>query len=170
MEARLLIRYFIYSTVLLLLQVLLFNYVSLGTGLVPFVYIMILLFFPIETHKALPLIFAFVFGLSLDFLNDTVALNTGALVFIAFIRPSILQLLSPDNGYEVGRLPSFYNMGLKWFVIYSLIMIFFHQFIYFSLEIFSLAKIHIIFFKTIVNTLYSFSFIILLHILIFKNK
>lgn len=170
MEARLIIRYFFYAIVLFLLQVLLFNYVAIGIGLIPFVYILILLVLPIDIHRVLPLIFAFVFGFFIDVFNDTMAYNTGAFVFIAFARPWILQILSPKDGYEVGKLPSFYNMGFGWFVLYAIILIFLHQLIYFSLEVFMISKIFIIFGKALVNTFYSLAFIIVLHVLVFRNK
>lgn len=170
MEARLVFRYLIYSVILFFSQVLLFNYVAIGIGLIPFVYILILLLLPIETHKTIPLVLAFVFGLFLDFFNDTLAYNTGAFIFAAFVRPWILQILAPNDGYEIGKLPSFYNMGFKWFLPYSLIIVFLHQFVYFSLESFIFSKFFIVLAKAFVNTIYSTAFIIVMHILLFKNK
>ncbi|MBN2663848.1 MAG: hypothetical protein JXR68_09385 [Bacteroidales bacterium] len=170
MEARLILRYFFYSVFLFFLQILLFNHVAIGLGLIPFVYILIVLLLPIEIHRVIPLILAFVFGFLVDVFNDTIAFNTAAFVFIAFIRPWILQILSPSDGYEVGKLPSAFNMGFGWFIFYSIIIVFFHQLVYFSLEIFMISKILVVLAKVFVNTLYSVAFIIVLHILFFRNK
>jgi len=170
MEARLVLRYFLYAIILFFLQILLFNHVAIGQGLIPFVYILILLLLPIDLHKTIPLIFAFAFGLFLDLSNDTLAYNTGAFVIIAFVRPLVLQLLAPGDGYEAGKLPSFYNMGFGWFLFYSFILVFLHQFVYFSLDAFVFSKFFVVLAKTFVNTIYSVAFILALHILLFRNK
>ncbi len=170
MNIRLFIKYFFYTTILVLLQILLFNYISLGTGLVPYVYFLIILLLPLEVHKLVPLLFGFFLGLFIDILNDTVALHTGAMVFAGYLRPFVLQILSPEDGYETGKLPSFYNFGLGWFLSYSLILMFFHQLVYFSLDIFMLSKIGLILLKTVINTLYSVTFIVIIHLLFLKNK
>lgn len=170
MEARLILRYFFYSVVLFFLQIILFNHVAIGIGLVPFVYILIILLLPVDIQRVIPLVFAFVFAFLIDIFNDTIAYNTGAFVFVAFLRPWILQILSPGDGYEVGKLPSVFNMGFGWFIRYTLIIVFFHQLVYFSLETFMISKILVVFSKAFVNTIYSVAFIIVLHILFFRNK
>jgi len=170
MEVRLILRYIIYTVLLVLLQLVLFDYVQLGHDLYPFVYVLAILLLPIEIPRAVPLILAFIIGFLMDVFNDTIAFNTGALVFAAFLRPFILQMLSPGDGYEIGKLPSYLNMGIGWFLGYSFIFLFFHQLVYFSFEIFMLAKIHIVLFKALINSVYSLVFVFILHLLFFRNK
>ncbi len=169
MEIRLLIRYGIYFVVLYLLQILGFNYVQIGTGLFPAVYLLIIILLPIEINKMWLLVTAFIVGMIMDISNDSIAINTAALVFATFFRPFILQVLVVRDGYEIGKLPSFKNYGLNWFIFYSLAFVFLYQLVYFSLDIFSFAKIGVILLKTVINTLYTVSFVVLLHLLFFRN-
>ncbi|MBN2892092.1 MAG: hypothetical protein JXL97_09510 [Bacteroidales bacterium] len=170
MEIRLIIRYGIYFVALVLLQTLLFNYVSLGTGLVPFVYILALLLLPIDIQNWILLIFAFVLGFTIDVFNDTMALNTSAMLFAALLRPGVIQILSPRDGYEIGTLPSFKNFKPGRFLAFVSIIVFAHQIVFFSLDIFNFSKIGVVFLKTIINTVLSVAFIMILHLLFFKNN
>ena len=170
MEVRLIIRYIIYFISLVLLQTLLFNYVSLGTGLVPFVYILAVLLLPIDTKNWFLLLFSFFLGFTIDVFNDTLALNTMALLFVALLRPLIIRLLAPSDGYDSGTLPSFSSFKLSRFIVYSLILVFSHQLIFFSFDIFAFSKLGIIILKTLINTIFSVIFITILHLIFFKNK
>jgi hypothetical protein len=125
---------------------------------------------PPEIDKKTLLIISFIIGLILDFSNDTVALNTGALVFASFTRPSILRILSPRNGYETGKNISIKTYGFQWFILYTLIFTFAFEFAYFTFAVFKISAIGIIIVKTLITTFYSASFIIILHLLFFRNK
>ncbi|MEA3451099.1 MAG: hypothetical protein U9Q83_04265 [Bacteroidota bacterium] len=170
MEIRILIRHIIYFVILYLLQILVFNYITLGPGLFPSVYLLIIILLPIEIEKIWLLVTAFFVGFILDFSNDTLALNTSALLFATFLRPFILQSISIREGYEIGKLPSFKNYGVNWFILYTLIFVFIFEFVYLSLDIFSFSKIGVILLKSVVNTLFSASFVVLLHLLFFRNS
>jgi len=170
MEIRLLLRYIIYFVVLYLLQILVFNYMTLGVGLFPSVFLLIIILLPIEIEKLWLLVISFIIGFVLDFSNDTLALNTSALLFVAFLRPFILQLISVRDGYEIGKLPSYKNYGINWFILYTLIFVFIFELVYVSLDIFTFAKIGVILLKSVINTLFSASFVILSHLLFFRNS
>ncbi len=170
MEARLAIRTGIYFLVLLFLQILLFNYVSIGVGMIPFVYILGLILLPIEVPNWFLLVYSFILGISVDVAGDTMALNTSALMFSAFIRPRLIRFLAPDDGYKAGTLPSFFSFKAKRFLLYITIIIFVHQLVFFTLDIFKLSKILIIIFKAFFNTFYSLVFILIIHLLFLKNK
>lgn len=170
MEARLIIRYSLYSLILIFLQISLFNYIEIGEGMFAAIYVLIILLLPIELHKAIPLILGFFIGFIIDIFNDTIAFNTGAMVMTAFARPFILHLLAPSDGYEIGKLPSLFNMGIKWFLIYTVMLLFLYQLTFHLFEIFTLTKLHIILLRTIINTTLSTFFILILHLTFFRNK
>jgi len=170
MEFRLVFRYISYSIFLIFLQIILFNNVLLGVGLAPFVYIMILLFLPKDLKGWVLLLIAFFLGLFVDVFSDTMAINTSACLFVAFARPYTLRFLAPDDGYESDFLPSYHHLGLRWFSLYALILVFIHQLVYFSLDIFDFSKIGIVLIKAIINTLLSVFFIVTLNILVFRNR
>ena len=170
MEVRLIIRYIVYFVSLVLLQTLLFNYIPLGIGLVPYIYILAIILLPIEIQNWSLLLISFLLGITIDIFNDSMALHTSAILFVAFVRPAIIQALASDDGYKTGTLPSYKSFKLNRFIFYIFIIVFVHQFIFFSFDIFKFSKIGIIILKTIVNTFYTGIFIIIIHILFFKNK
>jgi hypothetical protein len=170
MESRLIIRYSIYFITLFLLQILLFNFVLIGTDLFPFVFLLIIILLPVETERLTVLLIAFAMGLFLDFASDTVAIQTAAILFAAFIRPGVLSILSPSDGYEPGKLPSIKNFSLSWFAYYSAIIIFADNFIYYFFKAFSLSAIGTVFLKTLINTAFTTIFIVLMHIIFYRNK
>lgn len=155
---------------MILLQIFLFNYVHLGVGLNAYVYIMLLLFLPIETEKVWLLLIGFTYGFIFDVFNNSMAVNAAAMTMVGFARPYVVRLLKSAGEYEKGAIPSIYTMGFRWFSIYSLILIFLHQLVVFSLDIFSVQKIFVVLFKSVINTIYTAIYVIILNVLIFRNR
>ena len=170
METRLLLRYFLYFLTLYLLQIFLFNYLSVGTGIFASVFILFIMLFPPDFNKFILLIVAFLTGLILDFSNDTVAINTIALTLTAYARPFILNILSTREGYQPGKNISVKNLSLSWFVKYSLIFTFIFELTYYTADIFKISSIGIIFVKTLLSTILTVPFLVVLHLLIYRNK
>ncbi len=119
-----------------LLQVLILNNVQLGGTVNPFLYILFILWLPIETNKALVMGVAFLLGLSIDVFNDTMGMHASACVFLAFVRPSILNILAPRDGYELNIPPTAGGLGWFWFLRYAAIGILIHHFFLFFVEVF----------------------------------
>jgi hypothetical protein len=46
------------------------------------------------------LITAFLLGITVDMFVDTPGVHTSASVFMAFVRPFVLRILAPRDGYE----------------------------------------------------------------------
>ncbi len=130
MELQLSIKYFIYGLLLLLLQILLFNHISIGTGMIISVPVLLLLLLPLEVNKITVLLSAFFFGLILDFFSDSLALNTAALTAVAYFRPLIFKIFEPSRGYEPGKLPSAFYLGLGKFILISLMATFIFELFY----------------------------------------
>lgn len=170
MELSASIKYFIYSIVILLLQILVFNKIGLGTNLIVSIPVLFILLLPIEIPKGLLLLLAFLLGFTIDVFSDTLAFNTAGLVFSAYLRPLVLTIIQPTEGYEPGRLPSVFYFGLGKFTIYTAILTFGFEFFYYLFEIFSLSKIWMIFYESIISTLLSVVTIIILHLLFLRNK
>lgn len=170
MEIRFLIKYGLYTVILILLQILLFNYVSLGVGLVPFVYVLVILLLPNDIDNWMLLIFSFILGLLIDIFSDTMALNAASVLFMAVFRPLVIKLLAPDEGFVPDTLPSIKTFKVGKFVIYISVLVFVYQLVYHILDIFNISKIGIVLLKTIINTFQTVSFMIIIHLLLLKNK
>ena len=120
---------------LVVVQVLVFNNIKISSyGITPMFYVLFVLSVPFEVPNWLQLFFAFVLGYSVDMFADTPGLNTAASVFMAFMRPVMLNLLAPRDGYESGLFPYATYMGMSWFVRYCVPLVFAHHLSYFLID------------------------------------
>jgi rod shape-determining protein MreD len=147
---------------LFLLQVLLFNNIQFSGYVNPYIYIMFILLLPFELPSWLLLILSFTTGLTMDLFSGTPGMHTSATVLAGFIRPYVLRITSPRDGYETGAGPSMMVYGFRWFLIYVSIVVFIHHLALFYLEVFRLAGFFSTMFRVILSTLFSVSFIMLL--------
>jgi len=155
------IRYTVIFVILLFLQVLLFNNIQFSGFINPYVYVMLILLLPVEIPAWLLLIICFFSGLTVDLFNGTPGIHTTATVFSGFIRPYILRLISPRDGYEAGAVPSMVIYGFRWFLVYSGVMILAHHFVLFYMEVFRFTEFFATLLRVILSTIFSIVFILL---------
>lgn len=155
---------------LVLVQVLVFNRINLGGFLNPYVYVMFILLLPFETPKWLLLISAFLLGLSIDIFSGTIGMHASAATFMAFLRPSVSRIISSKREYESGVLPGINDLGITWFVSYSLLLVFLHHLVFFYLEIFRFTEFFTTLLRVVSSTLLTTSVIILLDLLFKPEK
>ena len=159
------LRYSLIFVFLILLQVLLFNNIQFSGYVNPYVYLMFILVLPIEISSWLLLITAFFTGLIMDLFTGTPGMHTSATVLAGFVRPYILRIISPRDGYEVDSDPSIQIYGFKWFFIYTLVIVLVHHTALFFLEVFRLADFLRTFLRVLLSSLFSIAFILLLEYL-----
>ena len=124
--------------ILVLVQVLIFNNIDLSGYINPYIYVLFILLLPFETPGWLLLVLGFLLGLSIDIFQDSLGVHIVATVFMAFLRPSVLKIIAPRDGYESGTYPRVYYYGSSWFLKYAAILIFAHHLVLFYIEIFLL--------------------------------
>lgn len=137
-------------------QLVLFNYAFC------FVYIATVLFLDFDTSPTTLIILAFFSGLFIDIFYDTLGMHAASNVLIAFLRPTILTLLTPRRGYDERMTLSLESMGFQWLVIYVGTMAFIHHFILFFMEASDLGLFLQILLKTICSTILTTFVVILL--------
>lgn len=137
--------------VLVLLQVLLIRNIELGRFINPFVYVLFLIVLPFETPKWSLLPIAFLLGITIDMFDNTIGLHAAACVLVAYVRPAVLNLFSPRDGYEAGTQPTAQYLGIPWFLSYAGILVLLHHFTLFFLEAFRFSE----FFSTLLRALIS---------------
>lgn len=155
---KLLPRYIINFVILVLIQVFVLNNIQLGGFINPYFYVLFILILPFETPSWFLLVVAFLLGMSIDVFTNTLGMHTSASVFMAFLRPYVLKVISPRDGYEKETLPQLKHYGASWFLRYSSILIFAHHLFLFYVEVFSLSN----FFATFVRVVLSSIFTIIL--------
>ena len=155
---RLLSRNIIRLIVLVLVQIMVFNNIQISGYLIPNFYILFILLLPFETPRWLLLVSAFVLGISVDLFTQTPGMHAAATVFMAFIRPWVLEMSSPRDGYETGTFPRLYYYGFQWFLRYTVILVLAHHLVLFYIEVFRFTE----FFSTLLRVLLSSLFSIIL--------
>jgi len=140
------VRFFI----LIAIQVLLLNNVQISGYLNPYVYILFIMLLPPKMPKAIVLVLAFVMGFTIDLFSDSFGIHTAASVLLAYVRPSILSLVSIKGGEDLEAI-SIKQLRFSRFFTYSGIMCLIHHFTLFYLDAFRLNE----FFDTFVRALFS---------------
>jgi len=156
------LRFSLIFVLLILLQVLLFNNIEFSGYINPYVYIMFILLLPFEIPAWLLLVISFFTGLIIDFFCGSPGMHTSASVLAGFVRPYILRLISPRDGYEPGSDPSMLIYGFRWFLIYTVLIVVIHHFVLFYLEVFRFADFFRTLLRVLLSSFFSVSFILLL--------
>ena len=131
--------------VVVLLQVFLFDNLSISIYLNPLVYVAFIALLPLDTPPIVLLLSGLATGVTMDLAMGAAGVNTIATLLIAFARPTLLGLLYPRDDIREGRL------GNRVFLNYLIVLVLVHHAVFFSLEALSWA--HIV--RTIVRTVAS---------------
>lgn len=159
------IRFFI----LILVQIFIFNNIHLSGFIVPYVYILFILLLPFETPGWILLVTAFITGLFIDIFMDTLGMHTIACVSMAFIRPFVLNIIAPREGYETGTKPRAAYFGALWFIKYAAFLIFVHHFILFYVEVFHFGTFFITFLRVVFSSAITLLLIVLSQFFVFQR-
>ena len=155
---------------LLFLQVLVINHIQFSSMLTPYIYILAILMLPFNTPKWLLLISAFVFGFFMDIFSGTMGLNMSATVLIAFVRPTLLNLISFGRDFNNDDTPDMRNLGADWFISYALILILIHHSTMFLLEVFLWNEIGTILLRIFYSSVATLVLVILIQLLFSFRK
>jgi len=156
------LRFGLIFILLMLLQILLFNNIQFSGYVNPYVYIMFILLLPIDIPSWLLLLLSFATGLLIDFFSGSPGMHSSATVLAGFVRPYVLRIVSPRDGYESGSDPSMLIYGLRWFFFYTLLIVLVHHTALFYLEVFRFADFFRTMLRVILSSLFSISFILLI--------
>ena len=164
------IRNIIRFFVLVLVQVLIVKNIELGRFVNPFVYVLFILVLPFETPKWLLLVAGFFLGITIDMFYDTSGMHAAACVLMAYIRPGVLKLFSPRDGYEFGTQPSVQYLGIPWFLSYAGILVLIHHLVLFYIEIFRFSEFFSTFFRVIVSSIFTLLLVVISQYLVQRKK
>lgn len=154
---------------LLFLQVLVIDNIRLGYYIHPCIYVLFIFLLPFNIEKWQLLLLGFIMGLSVDLFNGTPGLNAAATVFMAFVRPFVINGMTRRKDINPNDEPSLNNMGISWFFIYSLLLLAIHNIVLFMLEAFSFKLINIVITQTLMSVFSSLMLIFII-LLLFKKS
>ncbi|MFB6455474.1 rod shape-determining protein MreD [Chitinophaga sp. Hz27] len=166
-----LLRNIIRFVLLLLIQVFVLNKILIHQLVSPYLYMLFILVLPFNLPRPALMLLGFLMGISLDMFMNTMGVHAAACVFIAYLRPFIINILSPQGGFETTqKTPSMTSMGVSQFLIYAAILVFLHHAVYFTLEVFSFANPLYLLLKIILSSAASLFLILLYEMLFFSRK
>ncbi|TBN02712.1 rod shape-determining protein MreD [Hyunsoonleella flava] len=152
---------------LVLFQVILFNHINFLGYINPYIYIIFIIFFPIKNNRLLFIFLSFLIGLTVDMFSDSGGIHAAASVFIAYTRPVFLKFAF-GTMYEHNNV-KFNNNDFGAKLVYIALLTVLHHIILFSLEIFSISRILMVFQKTLFSGIFTILMITLVSI-IFSRK
>ncbi len=155
--------------VVILFQVLVMNNVMINGYMIPYIYLLFILLMPFETPRWMQLLAGFALGLTMDLFTGTLGMHTAASILIAFVRPYLLDLLAPRDGYEAETFPRIHYYGFLWFLKYTLLIVLVHHLALFYLEVFQLKHFLSTLLRVILSSILSTSTIVLSQYFVFRK-
>ena len=161
---------FLSFTAYLLLQVVLFRNVVLFDTAFCFIYVGALLMLPFDTGRLPAMFIGFISGLVVDIFYDSLGIHAAACVFMMYLRPYWINLITPRGGYENISTPRIKLLGSQWFATYALALVFAHHLILFYVEV---GSFHLFFFtlsKVVASTLLTFLMLVIFQYLFYSSR
>ena len=155
--------------VVIIFQVMVMDNVMINGYMVPYLYLLFILLMPFETPRWMQLLSGYPLGMGIDVCENTPGMHTAATVLVAFIRPYLLDLLAPRDGYEPETFPRIHYYGFVWFLKYTFIIVVIHHFMLFYLEVFQLKDFFSTLLRVILSSILSASTIVLSQYFVFRK-
>lgn len=156
--------------VLVLVQVTILNNIQLSGLINPYMYVMFILVLPFGMPKGIVMIIAMITGIVVGIFTNTAGLHAAACITLAFARPAVLKILAPREGYESESYPTIRDMGFRWFLIYSALLILIHHFVLFYLEVFRFSEFLTTLTRVILSSFFTLLLIIISQYLFSKTR
>jgi len=141
---------------------LVFNNIQFSGYINPYVYLMFILILPVNIPTWFLLVLSFATGMLMDLLSGSPGMHSSATVLVGFVRPFVLRIIAPRDGYDLGPNPSMAFYGFKWFFFYTLTMVLIHHTTLFYLEVFRFTDFFRTFLRVILSSIFSITFILLI--------
>lgn len=166
-----LLRNIIRLLLFILVQVYVLNKIPpLHQYIIPYLYYLFILWLPFNISRISLLFIGFITGMALDYFTNTPGLHAAACVLVAYVRPFIINILSPKDSSEFNyREPSPRSMGWTPYLVYVLILTVFHHFYLVLLEWWSFGSILHFLIKVLSTTAISLLLVIITELL-FSRK
>ncbi len=138
--------------VTVLLQVFLFDNLAISIYLNPLVYIAFIALLPFDTPPVALLGAGLALGVIMDYAMGAAGINTIATLLIAFLRPTLINLLYGHDNAREGGIPSAARMGNRTFVHYLLLLTLLHHAVFFLLEALSWSRLPLTVLRILLST------------------
>ena len=93
---------------LIFFQTMFLNHVNFLNFLNPYLYIFLIIYFPLKTNRSIFILTAFFIGLAIDFFSDTHGIHAAACLCIAYYRTYYLKTLRIQTKFFLFNNYDFY--------------------------------------------------------------
>jgi hypothetical protein len=135
----------------------------------PFIYPIFIFLLPIKISNARLLFLSFGMGLTVDIFSNTGGIHAAASVFIAYLRPFLLNNLMPGGKLEDQAQPDMEKLGLVSFLIYTGSLLLIHHYLVNLLDVYSFRDFWYTFTKSLLSAVFAL-IIVLMYVQVFKRK
>jgi rod shape-determining protein MreD len=126
--------------VFVLLQVLVMNNIHLFGVVVPFIYIYIILKFPVDITRSRMVLLSFFIGLLIDIFSNTFGMHAAACTLAGFVRTPLLERFVDVREMPADSIPTYRLFGLGRFLRYTVFLVSIHHVALFLIESFTLFQ------------------------------
>ena len=151
-------------------QILLLKNVALFGVAFCFIYLLAILSFPINIRTFSLILISFGLGLFIDVFYDTLGLNAAAATLLAFLRPYWLKAISPNGGYDDSNNPTLKEMGIGWYISYSLPLVFAFSLMFFTADQWGTGGLFGVLNKSLFSSIFTVILAIIVQLLFFKRR
>ena len=117
-----------------LIQVLILNEILFSSYINPYLYLILIIRYPLKGAKWFLLCYAFILGFFIDIFSGTLGFHSTATVFIVFIRGVISRITVPHNMLSDNEYITLKKIGSKLFITFSFLIILIHNTCLFLLD------------------------------------
>lgn len=137
----------------------------------PYIYFLFILWLPFKMGRRSVMVLAFALGFCLDCFTKTYGLHAAPCVFIAYLRPFLINLLISQEGAESNyNEPSIKSMGFTPYFTYIAILTLLHHCVLFFLEALQTGGYLYFLIKTLLSTAVSLVLIFLTELLFIRKQ
>ncbi len=158
--------------VYLLLQVFVFNQLTLFDVATPHIFLLFLLMLPVNVRLSFLMLIAFFAGLTVDLfsLNAFKGMHAAAAVLMMSARTTWVNVFTNRFSYHGAEEYLLQVQDAAWYSKYLFPLILLHHTAYYFLEAFSFENVGLIFLKIGTSTVYTFGICILLTLLFHQGN
>lgn len=137
----------------------------------PYIYFLFILWLPFKMGRRTQMLLAFLLGFALDSFTKSYGLHTAPCVFIAYLRPFLINLLISQEGAESNyNEPSIKSMGFTPYFTYLAILTFVHHTFLFFLQALQTGGFLYFIVKSLFSTVVSLGLILLVELLFVRKQ
>lgn len=156
---------------LFLLQIILCDFVNVGTYIYLCLIPLLLLSFPLKVDTPVLMFIGFGLGLGLDLLSDGVlGLNAASGVALGFARNTIFDLTVNKETYNKTDTPSPFDVGLRKYTIYLLLSILLYMLVYVLFDMAGVRPFFTILAKLSLSTIANLALSLLISYSLFRQR